>query len=310
MFNLKQTIHLGIFSSLVAISTTAFAHDGHNHGDQPPGVHPAIPNFSTSTLTPGSAQFQSNGVAPAPRFTNNVPQQGCVTGGCSASGNAQVNSEILPSRYFSNSQPINLTLSRTTELEQLATRLGTSLRYEMQGHQDFSSIMADANSIVSVTQTLGESEARGATPEMLINEARPMVMPLQRLSQFLRSSQARQSEQAVDQLGQSLVMWAREKQSPPMIGSPPPLPTGNSMTPISPGGVLQQQVNIPSEMKGVALLPASEQPIALRQKTCPVTGGPLGSMGKPIRVSVGGKSIYVCCQGCVGTVEKNPEKYL
>lgn len=46
------------------------------------------------------------------------------------------------------------------------------------------------------------------------------------------------------------------------------------------------------------------------QQTCPVTGERLGSMGSPIPVTVGGKTIQVCCQGCVATVKKNPDKYL
>lgn len=46
------------------------------------------------------------------------------------------------------------------------------------------------------------------------------------------------------------------------------------------------------------------------QQTCPVTGEKLGSMGSPIPVTVGGKTIQVCCQGCVAAVKKNPEKYL
>jgi hypothetical protein len=46
------------------------------------------------------------------------------------------------------------------------------------------------------------------------------------------------------------------------------------------------------------------------QQTCPVTGERLGSMGSPISVTVGGKTIQVCCQGCVAAVEKNPDRYL
>lgn len=46
------------------------------------------------------------------------------------------------------------------------------------------------------------------------------------------------------------------------------------------------------------------------QKMCPVTGEPLGSMGDPIPVTVQGRTIQVCCQGCVAAVRKNPEKYL
>lgn len=46
------------------------------------------------------------------------------------------------------------------------------------------------------------------------------------------------------------------------------------------------------------------------QQTCPVTGEPLGSMGPPILVGLGAKSVQVCCQGCVAAVKKNPDKYL
>lgn len=50
--------------------------------------------------------------------------------------------------------------------------------------------------------------------------------------------------------------------------------------------------------------------IAKRQTTCPVTGEKLGSMGRPIPVSVKGETIYVCCQDCVGAVQAEPDKYL
>lgn len=49
---------------------------------------------------------------------------------------------------------------------------------------------------------------------------------------------------------------------------------------------------------------------ANEQQTCPVTGEKLGSMGPPISVSVNGRTIQVCCQGCVSAVRKNPDKYL
>ncbi len=67
---------------------------------------------------------------------------------------------------------------------------------------------------------------------------------------------------------------------------------------------------IPAGMEGIAELPPAEQVAALRQRTCPVTQEPLGSMGKPIRVTVAGQSIFVCCEGCVSAVQRNPQKYL
>ncbi len=51
-------------------------------------------------------------------------------------------------------------------------------------------------------------------------------------------------------------------------------------------------------------------PRTVAAKLCPVTGEKLGSMGPPIPVSVMGKTIYVCCEACVGAVRRNPEKYL
>jgi YHS domain-containing protein len=63
----------------------------------------------------------------------------------------------------------------------------------------------------------------------------------------------------------------------------------------------------------VATVPASEQQLAAaaiaRQKTCPVSGKPLGSMGDPVAVEVNGQKLYVCCSGCVKAVQSNPTKY-
>ena len=46
-----------------------------------------------------------------------------------------------------------------------------------------------------------------------------------------------------------------------------------------------------------------------QQKVCPVSNQPLGSMGKPIPVTVGDRTVYVCCAGCIDAVKKNPGKY-
>ncbi len=63
----------------------------------------------------------------------------------------------------------------------------------------------------------------------------------------------------------------------------------------------------------VASVPASETQLAAaaiaRQKICPVSGKPLGSMGDPVAVDVNGERVYVCCAGCVGAVKADPAKY-
>lgn len=35
------------------------------------------------------------------------------------------------------------------------------------------------------------------------------------------------------------------------------------------------------------------------QAICPVSGGKLGSMGKPIKVKVGKETVFMCCKGCL-----------
>ena len=54
----------------------------------------------------------------------------------------------------------------------------------------------------------------------------------------------------------------------------------------------------------------SDRPQIQAQKVCPVSGSRLGSMGTPVKVLIAGKPFYLCCKGCLGKLEKNPEFYL
>lgn len=64
----------------------------------------------------------------------------------------------------------------------------------------------------------------------------------------------------------------------------------------------------------IASIPISERQLLesaiATQKTCPVTGQPLGSMGDPVAVEVAGERLFVCCAACVPKVEADPNKYL
>ncbi len=66
-------------------------------------------------------------------------------------------------------------------------------------------------------------------------------------------------------------------------------------------------------LREVATIPASQEQLAAaaiaRQKICPVTGQPLGSMGKPVAVEAGGRQVYVCCAGCTSAIKSEPAKY-
>jgi hypothetical protein len=60
----------------------------------------------------------------------------------------------------------------------------------------------------------------------------------------------------------------------------------------------------------LAALSESDRTGIARQRVCPVTGAPLGSMGDPIKVLIDDRPLYLCCQGCVTKVRTNPETYL
>lgn len=74
-------------------------------------------------------------------------------------------------------------------------------------------------------------------------------------------------------------------------------------------GIGSQTLNL----QEVSTVPVSEQQrvaaAIARQKLCPVTGKPLGSMGDPVAVDVNGKTVYVCCSGCVTPIQSNPAKF-
>src|ERR1700731_1356784 len=43
-----------------------------------------------------------------------------------------------------------------------------------------------------------------------------------------------------------------------------------------------------------------EQPGVQAQKICPVSGEELGAHGKPVKARYAGKTVYLCCNGCIG----------
>ena len=57
-------------------------------------------------------------------------------------------------------------------------------------------------------------------------------------------------------------------------------------------------------------LPEADAELALVQKMCPVSDEPLGSMGVPIKMDVKGRDVFICCAGCKGAVEDDPDAIL
>jgi YHS domain-containing protein len=60
----------------------------------------------------------------------------------------------------------------------------------------------------------------------------------------------------------------------------------------------------------LAELSPEDRALVEKQKTCPVSGEPLGAMGKPYKVTVQGRVVFLCCPGCEAKLRENPEKYL
>ncbi len=57
-------------------------------------------------------------------------------------------------------------------------------------------------------------------------------------------------------------------------------------------------------------LSEADAALAKEQGTCPVSGDVLGEMGTPYKVTVEGKTVFLCCSGCEEELRKHPEKYL
>lgn len=60
----------------------------------------------------------------------------------------------------------------------------------------------------------------------------------------------------------------------------------------------------------LAQLSPEDRALAEKQKTCPVSGQPLGAMGKPYKVTVEGRDVLLCCPGCEAKIKANPQEYL
>jgi hypothetical protein len=60
----------------------------------------------------------------------------------------------------------------------------------------------------------------------------------------------------------------------------------------------------------LAKLPPEDRALAEKQKVCPVSDSPLGSMGVPCKVALKGRTVFLCCDGCEEELKKNADKYL
>ena len=59
----------------------------------------------------------------------------------------------------------------------------------------------------------------------------------------------------------------------------------------------------------LATLSEEDRQLVLAQKVCPVSEEPLGSMGTPIKVTVDGRHLFICCKGCEGSAKEKFDEY-
>jgi Cu(I)/Ag(I) efflux system membrane fusion protein len=64
------------------------------------------------------------------------------------------------------------------------------------------------------------------------------------------------------------------------------------------------------DLKNLDELSEADRKLALAQRVCPVTGAPLGSMGVPVKMTLRGQTVFLCCQGCVGKAKRSPDEML
>ena len=75
-------------------------------------------------------------------------------------------------------------------------------------------------------------------------------------------------------------------------------------------GVPRASAEKSEKEKALAPLAPEDRKLAEAQKVCPITGEALGEMGTPVKVSVNGQAVFLCCDGCKKKALDNPDKTL
>jgi hypothetical protein len=63
-----------------------------------------------------------------------------------------------------------------------------------------------------------------------------------------------------------------------------------------------------TDLPGLKDLDEADRKLAERQKTCPISGDLLGTSGMKIyKMTVKGRVVFLCCEGCKEDVDKDPD---
>lgn len=60
----------------------------------------------------------------------------------------------------------------------------------------------------------------------------------------------------------------------------------------------------------LAKLSDADRTAAMAQRNCPVSDERLGSMPGVAKVTVEGRDVFICCEGCKGDLEADPAKFM
>ncbi len=64
------------------------------------------------------------------------------------------------------------------------------------------------------------------------------------------------------------------------------------------------------DLENIEQLPEADRKLAIAQRICPVTGTALGSMGVPIKTTLRGQTVFLCCKGCIAKAKQHPDEIL
>ncbi len=167
-------------------------------------------------------------------------------------------------------------------------------------------LLAESQRICPVTMALLGSMG---TPIKVDVDGKSVFICCEGCRKSLLSESAKYLAILADQSSQDNV--ARTDSSPtgpPLIGAIQMLPLQAEVAQTPAPMTVPDPANAVTD--ALAKLAPADRAIAERQKVCPVTNLPLGSMGTPIKVRVNGKSVFICCEGCREQLLAKPAKYI
>lgn len=292
---MKRTyIIAGLFAGVLGAWTLsdAWTHEGHTHNKK--DTQPDAKKKPDADSNNGEAGRQARPVQRGP---------GCEAGFCRMGrGGVVFNGRMNGNRFVAPALDLK-TLS--VRLEYASQIVGEDIVDEFPRSRFRRVLVARVEEFQKATTRFRKNVDGGMKPMQLQNDIDQMKKAFVRLA---RPIQRLRRLYLVDRS-----MWRADRLLRQVAASAQPRSNDASkrtLNLLQPTPPVTKTPEVPKTMKGILQLPQNEQTAALAQRTCPVTGGLLGGHGKPLKVAINGKTIYVCCRGCIADLKANPAKYL